>query len=179
MQGQVTGGPREVLLKLWKSCACPSSLQGAQLPLPAALHPSVMLFIRSQHLQGCWGGDLGQPTLCSTLPRRFNSFQLAHEDGVLPSRSRIRTLGAYISAAAPPRSHSFNNSTSIIPKPPGITATVAPSCPKRKGQLLTVTVTTVAVTVAAVTIPLDTLQCLLLCFREFKFLLCSAFQPLR
>lgn len=73
--------------------------------------PSVMLFIRSQLLQGCWGGDLGQPTLCPTLPRRFNSFQLAHEDGVLPSRSCVRTLRAFTGAAAPPRSHSFRNST--------------------------------------------------------------------
>lgn len=143
--------------------------------------PSVMLFIRSQLLQGCWGGDLGQPTLCPTLPRRFNSFQLAHEDGVLPSRSCVRTLRAFIGAAAPSRSHSFSNST-----PSRASWYHGNSCSqfsqeegKRDGYSLTVTVTTVTVTIAAVTIPFDTFQCLLLCFREFKFLLCSAFQPLR
>lgn len=73
MQGQVTGGPREVLLKLWKSCACPSSLQGAQQSSPCSPPPLSDVVHREPALAGVLGRRPGVAhTVLHILPRRFN-----------------------------------------------------------------------------------------------------------
>lgn len=112
MQGRVTGGPHEVVLKLWKSCACPSSFQGAQHSSPCSPPLLSDAVYQEPALAGVLGRRPGVAHTVFHITKIYrHSFQLAHKDGVLPNGSRIRTLHTFVSAAAPPRSHSFFNST--------------------------------------------------------------------